>query len=78
MIFQGDLLWLQKKIRFWIIERDSQRYASIFAQRIIDTIEIASEFPEEGRIVPEYKNTLLREKNSGRLSDCIPGWRNRN
>lgn len=59
------------------IERDSKRYASIFAQRIITAIEIAAEFPEMGRIVPEYKNPVLREKILGdyrivyRLKDSI-------
>jgi plasmid stabilization system protein ParE len=58
------------------IERDSRRYAAIFAQRIIDTIELAAEFPEAGRVVPEYNNPILREKILGdyrivyRISDA--------
>jgi len=47
------------------IERNSQRYAAIFAQRIITTIELTAEFPEMGRIVPEYNNPVLREKILG-------------
>ena len=47
------------------IERDSKWYATIFAQRIIAAIEITAEFPEMGRIVPEYKNPSLREKILG-------------
>jgi plasmid stabilization system protein ParE len=47
------------------IERDSKRYAAIFAQRVIDAIELSSEFPEAGRIVPEYNNPVLREKILG-------------
>lgn len=47
------------------IGRDSHRYAAIFARRVIDAIEISSEFPEAGRIVPEYKNPALREKILG-------------
>ena len=47
------------------IERDSKHYATIFAQRIIAAIEIAAEFPEIGRIVPEYNNPVLREKILG-------------
>jgi toxin ParE1/3/4 len=47
------------------IERDSPRYAAIFAQRIIDAIELSSEFPEAGRIVPEYNNPVLRERLLG-------------
>jgi toxin ParE1/3/4 len=47
------------------IERDSRRYAAIFAQRVITAIEIAAEFPEMGRIAPEYKNPVLRERILG-------------
>jgi len=47
------------------IERDSQHYAALFAQRIIETIEHTSDFPDLGRIVPEYNDTALREKILG-------------
>jgi toxin ParE1/3/4 len=47
------------------IARDSQRYAAHFAQRIISAIELTSEFPEIGRVVPEYNNPALREKILG-------------
>lgn len=47
------------------IERDSQHYATIFAQRIIAAIELAAEFPESGRVVPEYNDPSLREKILG-------------
>jgi toxin ParE1/3/4 len=47
------------------IERDSSHYAAIFARRIIAAIELTAEFPEKGRIVPEYKNPDLREKILG-------------
>ncbi len=43
------------------IERDSRYYASIFAQRIVQKIQALADFPESGRIVPEYKNDSLRE-----------------
>lgn len=47
------------------IELDSVRYATIFAQRVVDTIEFISKFPETGRIVPEYNIPYLREKILG-------------
>ncbi len=47
------------------IERDSQHYAMIFARRVLDVIETTSEFPEIGRIVPEYNIPTLREKILG-------------
>jgi toxin ParE1/3/4 len=47
------------------IGRDSERYAALFSQRIIAAIEQTSEFPETGRIVPEYNNPALREKILG-------------
>ena len=47
------------------IERDSPRYAALFAQRTIAAIELSSEFPESGRVVPEYNDPALREKIMG-------------
>lgn len=44
------------------ISRDSERYAALFAMRIIAVVENLSEFPHSGRIVPEYGNENLREK----------------
>jgi addiction module RelE/StbE family toxin len=43
------------------IGRDSENYASIFAQRIINAIEKLNRFPEMGRIVPEKNNPQIRE-----------------
>lgn len=47
------------------IKRDSYRYATLFAQRVVAAIELIVEFPESGRIVPEYNNSALREKILG-------------
>jgi plasmid stabilization system protein ParE len=44
------------------IGEDSEFYARIFAQRIIDEIEKIPDFPKAGRIVPEYQQNNLREK----------------
>ena len=44
------------------IGEDSEFYARIFAQQIIDEIEKIPVFPKAGRIVPEYQQKNLREK----------------
>jgi plasmid stabilization system protein ParE len=43
------------------IEKDSFYYASQFAKRLIALIENLPDYPERGRIVPEYNNPDLRE-----------------
>ena len=43
------------------IALDSPRYAQEFADRVIDHVEQLIEFPESGRIVPEFSNSGLRE-----------------
>ena len=47
------------------IARDSERYAAIFAGNIFQIINHIPDFPNSGRIVPEYKNESLREKIFG-------------
>ena len=44
------------------IGKDSKYYAKFFAQRIVAMVEKIPEFPEIGRIVPEYNENNLREK----------------
>lgn len=44
------------------IGEDSDYYARVFSQRIIDEIEKIPDFPNAGRIVPEYQQKNLREK----------------
>ncbi len=44
------------------IEKDSEHYARLFAQHIIALIEDIPNFPNAGRIVPEYKKENIREK----------------
>ena len=41
------------------IEKDSEYYARIFAQQIVALIETIPDFPEAGRIVPEYQALSL-------------------
>ena len=43
------------------IARDSERYAAMMAERILDSIERLRDFPKSGRIVPEVGCEELRE-----------------
>lgn len=43
------------------IAKDSEYYARVFAQGLINTIERLLLFPESGRIVPEYNLKDIRE-----------------
>jgi len=44
------------------IARDSEENARSFVAKIIDSVETTSVFPYSGRVVPELKNKLIREK----------------
>jgi plasmid stabilization system protein ParE len=43
------------------IARDSPHYAGLFVQSIVVHVEKLSEFPQSGRVVPEYGREELRE-----------------
>jgi len=43
------------------IALDSIRYAQEFSDRLFERIEQLKSFPQSGRVVPEFKNELLRE-----------------
>jgi plasmid stabilization system protein ParE len=43
------------------IGRDSEYYARLFAQRVVAATETLIQFPEVGRIVPEFGRRDLRE-----------------
>jgi len=43
------------------ISKDSEYYARVFAQGVINAVERLPIFPESGRIVPEYNQKDLRE-----------------
>ena len=45
------------------IAKDSAYYAQTFAQRILQTIRSIPANPKLGRMVPEYGNAALRERN---------------
>jgi toxin ParE1/3/4 len=40
---------------------DSPYYASITAKKILDSIELLEQFPNLGRIVPEFNQSNIRE-----------------
>lgn len=44
------------------IAKDSEVYATIFADKINTIIKYIPQFPKAGRVVPEYKNEKIREK----------------
>ncbi|MCD4797750.1 MAG: type II toxin-antitoxin system RelE/ParE family toxin [Methanosarcinales archaeon] len=43
------------------IKRDSEYYASLFIERIIEAVERLETFPEMGRRVPEAEEENIRE-----------------
>ena len=47
------------------IAKDSPHYAALFAQRVFAIVTRIPDFPQAGRIVPEYENESLREKIYG-------------
>lgn len=62
-----ELRWVESAVKDLeqicnYIADDSEEYAKIFARRIIDLIETTAVFPYSGRIVPEMKNEMIREK----------------
>lgn len=44
------------------IAKDSEYYAALFAKKVNVIVKTIPQFPESGRIVPEYENENLREK----------------
>jgi plasmid stabilization system protein ParE len=47
------------------ISRDSEKYASIFAKKVMAIVKSIPDFPKAGRVVPEYDDENLREKILG-------------
>ena len=43
------------------ISKDSTRYAAEMVERIIQRVDQLENFPNSGRIVPEFDNKLIRE-----------------
>lgn len=44
------------------IAKDSPHYSSLFAKKINSIIRTIPQFPESGRVIPEYKDKNIREK----------------
>lgn len=44
------------------IAQDSERYATIFARRLLQTVRAIPAHPVAGRVVPEYGDQNLRER----------------
>lgn len=44
------------------IAKDSLHFATVFAKSIFRVVDTIKEFPNSGRVVPEYNNKDLREK----------------
>jgi toxin ParE1/3/4 len=43
------------------VARDSVRYATLLVERLIASLDQVSQFPEIGRVVPEYQRPDIRE-----------------
>lgn len=43
------------------ISKDSEYYASVFIGEILESVEKVTDFPEMGRMVPEYQQNDIRE-----------------
>lgn len=48
------------------IEKDSKKYASIVVKRIYSSTLLLKDFPEIGRVVPEFNNKSIRELIEGK------------
>lgn len=55
------------------IARDDSDRAMSFGYKLISEIDRLQEFPESGRIVPEYRNTQIRESFLDFLIDPATG-----
>ena len=44
------------------IEKDSQNYARVVVTKILGTTRLLERFPYSGRVIPEEKNELVRER----------------
>ena len=43
------------------VGRDSPAYGALVAARLVDSVERLAQFPESGRVVPEFQDPGLRE-----------------
>ena len=47
---------------FEYIAEDSREYASVFVRKLIEATTSIAEFPLIGRVVPEFKDPIIRER----------------
>ena len=43
------------------IEQDSPHYASVVVARLMQTVDRLKDFPQSGRVVPEFEHEAVRE-----------------
>lgn len=60
------LIWAEEAVQSVesiaeFISLDSPTYAKRFVESILETVESLAEFPEMGRVVPEYAADFIRE-----------------
>ena len=65
-----EIVWTEKALSdlheiYHYISKDSARYADSMLNRIFDRIEILADFPQIGRILPEYNNPDFKELIEG-------------
>jgi len=63
----AELRWAESAVKDFeqicnYIAEDSEVYAKVFARKVISILEATIAFPYSGRMVPEMKNALMREK----------------
>jgi toxin ParE1/3/4 len=49
-----------EKIRDFI-SKDSPSYGDLVARRLVESVGRLEQFPESGRVVPEFRDTTIRE-----------------
>lgn len=63
----GRIIWSPRAAEnleqiFRYIAQDSRHYATLFVKRILAIAGQIHDFPESGRVVPEYNEKVLRER----------------
>ncbi len=63
----GRIIWSPRAVEnleqiFRYIAQDSRHYATLFVKRILAIVRQIHDFPESGRVVPEYNQKILRER----------------
>jgi addiction module RelE/StbE family toxin len=61
-----EVIWSPQSLRdvesiAAFIAEDSEQYASLFIQDVLQSVDRLADFPESGRIVPELNDSSIRE-----------------